>query len=173
MTRVQAVSAASHRPGGSLFPWGGVPLCVTRRRQSKPCNTQEPTLRSTLQKTTARSSGELTVPNQTPSQYLRKGTTAHNTAKNPSRIKSVPLCPRVQRTKALGTGNQSGPRSETSESFCSCTLSPCMQQLVCLRQPCPSLEWGQARFCLCTCSEFHYPGRRKRVLCAAGKGSCV
>ena len=50
--------------------------CVTRRRQNKPSNTQEPKQRLTQQRTSARSSANLTKPNQTPSRYtLVKDTT--------------------------------------------------------------------------------------------------
>ena len=41
--------------------------CVKRRRQHKPSNTQEPTQRSTQQRTTKRRIAELMIPNQTPS----------------------------------------------------------------------------------------------------------
>ena len=41
---------------------------VTRRRQNKPSNTQEPKQRATQQRTTARSSANLTKLNQTPTQ---------------------------------------------------------------------------------------------------------
>ena len=43
--------------------------CGTRRKQSKPSNTQEPKQRSTQQRTTARSSADLTKPNQ--GQWVR------------------------------------------------------------------------------------------------------
>ena len=46
-------------------------MCVARRKQSKPGNTQESKQQSTQQKTSGRSSAGLTKPNQTTTRYTR------------------------------------------------------------------------------------------------------
>ena len=55
--------------------------CVTRRRQNKPSNTQEPKQQATQHRTTTRSSANLTKPKQTPTQCtLLKDTIILHTA---------------------------------------------------------------------------------------------
>ena len=49
--------------------WIGLEPSVTRRKQSKPSNTQEPKQRSTQQRTTARSSANPTKLNHTATRY--------------------------------------------------------------------------------------------------------
>ena len=65
-------------------------VCVTRRRQSKPSNTQESKQRTTnwQQRTTARSSANLMKPNRTPTQYThpRKRHNHPTHTHTPSRI---------------------------------------------------------------------------------------
>ena len=55
---------------------------VTRTRQNKPSNTQEPKQRAAQQRTAARSSANLTKPNKTPTRYtLVRDTTILHIAK--------------------------------------------------------------------------------------------
>ena len=100
---------------------------VTRRRQNNPSNTQESKQRLTQQGTTARSSANLTKPNQTPTRYtLVKDTTIlHIATAQAASSKSTHTCvTAVPSSHHACTAGWRGRFSRAASRFGAATPSP-------------------------------------------------